>query len=115
MQNQRATMDKRRGGCAPNIAYTLALLGERPYLMATAGQDFGDYGTWLTAAGVTCSSAAAFLKLLWRAAATKARNALTDGRREFTSVAAVRPSFSNARSITSRLLQRSRRNSMCSR
>ena len=31
------TMDKRRGGCAPNIAYTLALLGERPLLMATAG------------------------------------------------------------------------------
>ncbi len=46
------TMDKRRGGCAPNIAYTLALLGERPVLMATAGQDFGDYGTWLAAAGV---------------------------------------------------------------
>ena len=38
-------MDKRRGGCAPNIAYTLALLGERPYLMATAGQDFGEYGS----------------------------------------------------------------------
>ena len=37
------SMDKRRGGCAPNIAYTLALLGERPRLMATAGQDFGDY------------------------------------------------------------------------
>ena len=34
------TMDKRRGGCAPNIAYTLALLGERPAIMATAGQDF---------------------------------------------------------------------------
>ena len=49
------SMDKRRGGCAPNIAYTLALLGERPYLMATAGQDFGDYGTWLTAAGVDTS------------------------------------------------------------
>ena len=31
------TMDKRRGGCAPNIAYTLALLGERPLLLATAG------------------------------------------------------------------------------
>src|SRR5262249_46938456 len=31
------TMDKRRGGCAPNIAYTLALLGERPLLMATSG------------------------------------------------------------------------------
>ena len=37
------TMDKRRGGCAPNIAYTLALLGETPRLMATAGQDFADY------------------------------------------------------------------------
>ncbi len=49
------TMDKRRGGCAPNIAYTLALLGERPYLMATAGQDFKDYGEWLQAAGVDIS------------------------------------------------------------
>ena len=48
-------MDKRRGGCAPNIAYTLALLGERPYLMATAGQDFKDYGDWLQAAGVDTS------------------------------------------------------------
>ena len=49
------SMDKRRGGCAPNIAYTLALLGERPYLMATAGQDFGDYRRWLDAAGVDTS------------------------------------------------------------
>jgi adenosine kinase len=49
------TMDKRRGGCAPNIAYTLALLGERPRLMATAGQDFGDYRRWLDAAGVDTS------------------------------------------------------------
>jgi len=49
------TMEKRRGGCAPNIAYTLALLGERPALMGTAGQDFGDYRQWLEAAGVdTC-------------------------------------------------------------
>jgi len=46
------SMDKRRGGCAPNIAYTLALLGERPRLMATAGQDFEDYRRWLEAAGV---------------------------------------------------------------
>jgi adenosine kinase len=46
------TMDKRRGGCAPNIAYTLALLGERPLLMATAGQDFGEYREWLEAAGI---------------------------------------------------------------
>ena len=49
------TMDKRRGGCAPNIAYTLALLGERPRLMATAGQDFSDYQQWLEAAGIDTS------------------------------------------------------------
>jgi adenosine kinase len=49
------TMDKRRGGCAPNIAYTLALLGERPLLMAAAGQDFGEYRAWLEAAGVDTS------------------------------------------------------------
>jgi adenosine kinase len=46
------SMDKRRGGCAPNIAYTLALLGERPLLMATAGQDFGEYRAWMEAAGI---------------------------------------------------------------
>jgi adenosine kinase len=49
------TMDKRRGGCAPNIAYTLALLGERPLLMATAGQDFAEYQQWLEAAGIDTS------------------------------------------------------------
>jgi adenosine kinase len=49
------TMDKRRGGCAPNIAYTLALLGEQPVLMATAGEDFGEYREWLRAAGVDTS------------------------------------------------------------
>ncbi|MDP9322645.1 MAG: carbohydrate kinase family protein, partial [Acidobacteriota bacterium] len=49
------TMDKRRGGCGPNIAYTLALLGERPRLMATAGQDFSDYRRWLEAAHVDTS------------------------------------------------------------
>jgi adenosine kinase len=49
------TMDKRRGGCGPNIAYTIALLGERPYLMATAGQDFGDYKSWLDAVNIDTS------------------------------------------------------------
>ena len=49
------TMDKRRGGCAPNIAYTLALLGERPRLMAAAGEDFPEYRQWLEAAGVDTS------------------------------------------------------------
>ena len=51
------TMDKRRGGCAPNIAYTLALLGERPRLMATAGEDFGEYRQWLESAGIDTSLA----------------------------------------------------------
>jgi adenosine kinase len=51
------TMDKRRGGCAPNIAYTLALLGVRPLLMATAGEDFGEYRQWLNAAGVDTTHA----------------------------------------------------------
>ncbi len=46
------TMDKRRGGCAPNIAYTLALLRERPKLMATAGEDFGEYRQWLESVGI---------------------------------------------------------------
>jgi adenosine kinase len=49
------SMDKRRGGCAPNIAYTLALLGERPYVMATAGQDIGDYKAWMDGAGIDTS------------------------------------------------------------
>jgi adenosine kinase len=49
------SMDKRRGGCGPNIAYTIALLGERPYLMATAGQDFPDYRDWMNAANIDTS------------------------------------------------------------
>jgi len=49
------TMDKRRGGCAPNIAYTLALLGEKPLLMGTAGQDFEEYRRWLEAASIDTS------------------------------------------------------------
>jgi len=49
------TLERRRGGCGPNIAYTLALLGERPFLMATAGEDFGEYRQWLEAAGIDTS------------------------------------------------------------
>jgi len=48
-------MRKVRGGCAPNIAYSLALLGERPRLMATAGQDALEYRDWLAAHGVDVS------------------------------------------------------------
>jgi adenosine kinase len=50
------SMRKQRGGCAPNIAYTLALLGERPTVMATVGQDFGEYRAWLDDAGVDTSA-----------------------------------------------------------
>ena len=35
------------GGTAGNIAYTLALLGERPLIVATAGNDFDKYENWL--------------------------------------------------------------------
>jgi len=45
-------MHKVRGGCAANIAYSLALLGERPFLLATAGCDGGDYRDWLARHGV---------------------------------------------------------------
>ncbi len=45
-------MRKMRGGVAGNIAYTLALLGERPLLLATAGHDFADYRRELEARGV---------------------------------------------------------------
>ncbi len=46
------SMTKQRGGVAPNIAYTLALLGGRPAVLATAGQDFGEYREWLDRQGV---------------------------------------------------------------
>ena len=46
------SMTRQRGGTAPNIAYTLALLGEKPRLMASVGEDFGDYRAWLEAQGV---------------------------------------------------------------
>ncbi len=45
-------MQRQRGGCAANIAYNLALLGERPRLMGTVGQDFSDYRAWLEERGV---------------------------------------------------------------
>ena len=49
-----------RGGIGPNIAYTMALLGERPRLMGTVGQDFGEYRAWLEAQGVDTSLVAAY-------------------------------------------------------
>lgn len=45
-------MIRQRGGTAPNIAYTLALLGDKPLLVGTAGVDFEEYRAWLDAKGV---------------------------------------------------------------
>ena len=49
--------DMRRvpGGCGPNIAYGLALLGERPLLLAAAGNDAAAYRDALGDAGVDVS------------------------------------------------------------
>lgn len=46
------TLTRQRGGIAPNIAYTLALLGDSPKVAATVGQDFEEYRAWLEAKGV---------------------------------------------------------------
>lgn len=35
------------GGTAGNIAYNLALLGERPLILASVGRDFDSYESWL--------------------------------------------------------------------
>ncbi len=40
------------GGTAGNIAYGLALLGEKPAVLAAAGRDFQPYRDWLEKAGV---------------------------------------------------------------
>ncbi len=46
------SMTRRRGGVAPNIAYTLALLGARPRIWATVGEDFEEYRKWLETMGI---------------------------------------------------------------
>ncbi len=46
----------RPGGIAANIAYTLALLGERPLVMATVGPDFEEHRLWLESKGVDTSA-----------------------------------------------------------
>lgn len=49
------SMRRERGGCGGNIAYNLALLGQRPLLMATVGQDAPEYIAWLREQGVNTS------------------------------------------------------------
>ncbi len=45
-------LTERFGGTAGNIAYNLALLQESPYILATAGRDFGPYREWLEQLGL---------------------------------------------------------------
>jgi len=49
-----------RGGTGPNIAYSLALLGNRPKLFAAAGKDFAEFQQWLEAQGVDTSTMGIF-------------------------------------------------------
>src|SRR5690606_21044009 len=48
-------MIRQRGGTAPNIAYTLALLGERPVLLGTVVIDFADYNDWMVSKNIDTS------------------------------------------------------------
>ena len=49
------SMRRMRGGVAGNIAYNLALMGEHPLVLATAGQDFAEYRVWMQSHGIDVS------------------------------------------------------------
>ncbi len=49
-------LEVRRGGCAANMAFGLAALGQRPVLVAAVGEDFADYRSWLERHGVDCDA-----------------------------------------------------------
>lgn len=50
------SMKKLRGGTAGNIAWNLALLGEKPTIVASAGSDFAEYKTAVNPMGVDTSA-----------------------------------------------------------
>ncbi|MDD6180659.1 MAG: carbohydrate kinase family protein [Desulfovibrionaceae bacterium] len=45
-------MEEKRGGCAGNIAYALALLGEKPHILSSVGRDFDSYARHLEGLGL---------------------------------------------------------------
>lgn len=47
------SMDERKGGCAGNIAHSLALLGEKPIIVSAAGKDFEPYAANLAQLGLS--------------------------------------------------------------
>ena len=48
-------LDVRRGGCAANICFGMAMLGLNPILIAAVGKDWADYEAWLSRHGVDTS------------------------------------------------------------
>lgn len=54
------SLKRQHGGNAANIAYSLALLGERPRVLAAVGTDFDPYRTSLETAGVDTRSIRVF-------------------------------------------------------
>ena len=46
-------LEEKFGGTAGNIAYTLALLNEKPLILSCAGKDFDPYAAWLTGFGLS--------------------------------------------------------------
>ncbi|MGW4805457.1 carbohydrate kinase family protein [Kitasatospora sp. NPDC004272] len=50
------TLDIRRGGVGPNIAYGMGVLGLNPVLVGAAGGDFAEYRSWLDRHGVDTES-----------------------------------------------------------
>src|SRR5664280_554441 len=49
-------LEVRRGGCAGNVAFGMAALGQRPILVGAVGEDFADYRSWLERHGIDCES-----------------------------------------------------------
>ena len=50
------SLRRERGGIAANIAYTMGLLKGKPRIMATVGEDFGEFRAWLEQHGVDTSA-----------------------------------------------------------
>ncbi|GLW72985.1 kinase [Kitasatospora phosalacinea] len=50
------TLDIRRGGVGPNIAFGMGVLGLKPILVGAAGGDFAEYRSWLDRHGVDTDS-----------------------------------------------------------
>lgn len=54
------SMVQQKGGVAPNIAYAMALLGEKPMIWGGVGNDFTEYRNWLEMIGVDTTYAKVF-------------------------------------------------------